>query len=182
MTMNTTSLTRVVASAAAGGQGERMALPGDKRGEQQESAAARLSRELLSDEAIDGLLAEAGDGAVRLTGEGGFLPEMIRRVLERGMAAELTDHLGYDKHGRAGRAGGDELNYRNGSTPKTVATEVGDVELGTPRDRAGAFEPRLVPKGRTRRPDAHLPDARRPDGEPRRRARAGRAPDVRTTT
>ena len=65
---------------------------------------------------------------------------------------ELTDHLGYDKHERAGREDGQDNNYRNGSTPKTLATEVGDVEIDTPRDRAGTFEPRLVPKG-TRRLD-----------------------------
>lgn len=150
MTMNTTSMTRAVASAAAGGQGEQVAA--DRKRRARESAAARLSRELLSDEAIDGLLAEAGEGGVRLTGEGGFLPELVARVLERGMGAELTDHLGYDKHERAGRADGQEPNCRNGSTPKTLSTEVGDVELGTPRDRAGTFEPRLVPKG-TRRLD-----------------------------
>lgn len=150
MTMNMRSLTGAVATAAAGEHSGRM--PARKRGEP-ESPAARLSRELLSDEAIDELLAEAGEGAVRLTGEGGFLPEMIRRVLERGMAAELTDHLGYDKHKRAERrVAAEGVNYRNGSTPKTVATEVGDVTLDTPRDRGGTFEPRLVPKG-TRRLD-----------------------------
>jgi putative transposase len=114
-----------------------------------ESPAARLSRELLSDQAIDDLIAEAGDGQVRLTGAGGFLPEMIRRVLERGMGAELSDHLGYDKHDPAGRG---SLNSRNGSTPKTLSSEVGDIPIDTPRDRAGTFEPRLVPKG-TRRLD-----------------------------
>jgi len=149
MTMDMTSSTGAVASAAAGEQSGRM--PARKRGEP-ETPAVRLSRELLSDRAIDELLAEAGDGAVRLTGEGGFLPEMIRRVLERGMAAELTDHLGYGKHERGGQVVADGVNYRNGSTPKTMATEVGDVALDTPRDRAGTFEPRLVPKG-TRRLD-----------------------------
>ena len=113
------------------------------------SAAARLSRELLSDEAIDGLLGRVGDGEVRLTGPGGFLPEMIARVLERGLGVELTDHLGYERGDPAGR-GTD--NSRNGSMAKTVATEVGDVEMSTPRDRAGTFTPRLVAKG-TRRLD-----------------------------
>jgi putative transposase len=125
---------------------------GDRKRRAPESAAAKWSRELFSDEAIDQVLAGAGEGGVRLTGEGGFLPELVARVLERGMGAELSDHLGYDKHERAARADGQELNYRNGSTPKTLSTEVGDIELGTPRDRAGTFEPRLVPKG-TRRLD-----------------------------
>src|SRR5690554_2196212 len=122
--------------------------PADERG-QQPSAAARLSRDLLSDEALDELIAQAGEGQVSLTGPGGFLPELIGRVLERGMGAELSDHLGYDRGDPAGRGA---PNSRNGSTPKTLATEVGAVPIATPRDRAGTFEPRLVPKG-TRRLD-----------------------------
>jgi putative transposase len=113
----------------------------------QEEAARRLSRELLSDAAIDELVARAGDGQVRLTGPGGFLPELVARVLERGMGAELSDHLGYDRGDPAGRG---SPNSRNGSTPKTLRTEVGDVPIETPRDRAGTFEPRLVPKGARR--------------------------------
>lgn len=97
----------------------------------------------LLDEVMD--RAEAGELA--LTGEGGFLPEMIKAVLERGLAAELTGHLGYERGDPAGRG---LPNSRNGSTPKTVATEVGDVPLDVPRDRAGTFEPRLVPKGSRR--------------------------------
>jgi len=113
----------------------------------QEEAARRLSRELLSDAAIDELVARAGDGQVRLTWPGGFLPELVARVLERGMGAELSDHLGYDRGDPAGRG---SPNSRNGSTPKTLRTEVGDVPIETPRDRAGTFEPRLVPKGARR--------------------------------
>ncbi|EON30286.1 transposase mutator type, partial [Gordonia terrae C-6] len=61
--------------------------------------------------------------------------------------AELTDHLGYAKGDPAGR----ELpNARNGSSPKTVASEAGPVELNIPRDRDGTFTPRLVPKGSRR--------------------------------
>jgi putative transposase len=96
---------------------------------------------------LDELMSRVDSGEIQLTGEGGFLPAMIKAVLERGLAAELTDHLGYEKGDPAGRG---SPNSRNGSTPKTVATEVGDVELATPRDRGGSFEPRLVPKG-TRR-------------------------------
>src|SRR5690606_1253208 len=67
--------------------------------------------------------------------------------LERGLQAELTDHVGYEK-------GDPEAsvfpNSRNGSFPKTVATSVGDVELRIPRDRDGTFTPRLVPTGSRR--------------------------------
>ena len=112
------------------------------------SADARdLVDELIETGALDDLMDRIDAGGLQLTGEGGFLPEMIKAVLERGLAAELTDHLGYEKGDRAGRG---SPNSRNGSTPKTVATEAGDVGLETPRDRVGTFEPRLVPKGARR--------------------------------
>ena len=82
-----------------------------------------------------------------MTGEGGFLPEMVRRVLEAGLEVERTEHLGYEKHDRAGGGSG---NSRNGYTAKRLGTEVGDIDLAVPRDRNGSFEPRLVPKGQRR--------------------------------
>ena len=93
------------------------------------------------------ITAQADSGELRLTGEGGFLPEMVKRVLEAGLQAELTDHLGYDRHDPAGRGSG---NSRNGSTAKRLGTEVGDLDLATPRDRNGTFEPQLVGKGQRR--------------------------------
>ena len=112
--------------------------------------ARRLRRELFSDDLVDELLARAGERGVALTGKGGFLPEMIKSVLlvaERGMDAELTSHLGYDRGDRAGHGSG---NSRNGSTPKTVGTEVGDITLDQPRDRASRFGSALVPQGARR--------------------------------
>ncbi|GJF01722.1 IS256 family transposase [Pseudonocardia sp. D17] len=96
---------------------------------------------------LDQLMSQVDAGELALTGDGGFLPEMIKAVLERGLAAEQTAHLGYEKGDPAGRG---TPNSRNGTTPKTLATEVGDVALDVPRDRAGTFEPRLVPKGSRR--------------------------------
>lgn len=96
---------------------------------------------------LDDLMEQVDSGDLQLTGEGGFLPELVRRVLEAGLAAELTDHLGYDKHDRVGHGSG---NSRNGFTPKRLGTEIGDLELASPRDRNGTFEPRLVPKGQRR--------------------------------
>nr|WP_244298520.1 IS256 family transposase [Micromonospora cremea] len=93
---------------------------------------------------LDEVMRRVDAGEVALTGEGGFLPEMLKAVLQRGLQAELTGHLGYEKGDPAGRG---SPNSRNGSTPKTVMTEVGAVPLEVPRDRAGTFEPRLVPKG-----------------------------------
>ncbi len=96
---------------------------------------------------LDAMLASVDESGLRLTGEGGFLPALIKAVLERGLRAELADHLGYDKGDPAGRGA---PNSRNGSTPKTLSTEAGEVALATPRDRDGSFEPRLVPKGARR--------------------------------
>jgi transposase-like protein len=72
---------------------------------------------------------------------------MVKATLERGLDAELTDHVGYE---RGDPAAGAFPNSRNGTYPKTVATQVGDVELAVPRDRRGTFSPMLVPKGARR--------------------------------
>jgi putative transposase len=104
-------------------------------------------RELMDDRLLDALLDRSRDeaGGLRLTGEGSMLGELVKAVLERALEAELTAHLGYGRGDRAGRGGGDG-NYRNGSIAKTVQTGVGPVPLAVPRDRAGTFEPLLVPK------------------------------------
>ena len=112
-----------------------------------EPEARRIRRELFDEETLDRLMAATDERGVSLTGEGGFLPEMIKAVLERGMQAELTDHLGYEEGDPAGRGSG---NSRNGTTPKTVATEVGEVRLEQPRDRNSTFASTLVPKGARR--------------------------------
>ena len=100
------------------------------------------SGELLDEVFIDRLMSAASDRGMALTGEGGFLPELIKAVLERGMKAELTSHLGYEKNDPAGRGSG---NSRNGSSPRTVQTEVGPVQVDAPRDRAGTFKSALLP-------------------------------------
>jgi putative transposase len=123
--------------------------PGSEpEGSAEPSSAARRLREELVDEAfLDRLMAGVDEGGVRLTGAGGFLPELLKAVLERGLDAELTDHLGYERGDPAGRG---SPNSRNGTTPKTVGTEVGPIGLDVPRDRGSSFEPRLVPKGQRR--------------------------------
>jgi putative transposase len=94
------------------------------------------------DDTIDKIMAAGGPAA--LTGRGGFLPGLVKAVLERGLQAELSDHLGYDKGDPAGAGSG---NNRNGATTKTVRSEVGPVRLAVPRDRNATFTPRLVAKG-----------------------------------
>lgn len=95
------------------------------------------------------LVERARADGVALTGEGGLLTALMGQVLQTGLEVELADHLGYEAYDPAGRGSG---NSRNGSYPKTVATEIGPVELRMPRDRAGTFEPATVPK-HTRRLD-----------------------------
>ena len=110
-------------------------------------SARETINEMLGAGLLDGLMDRVDAGELTLTGEGGFLPEMVKAVLERGLAAELTEHLGYEKGDPAGRG---SPNSRNGSTPKTLQTEIGPVGLDVPRDRTSSFEPRLVPKGSRR--------------------------------
>jgi putative transposase len=103
-------------------------------------------RERLSDELIDELLAGARSEE-EIVGPGGLLADLTRRLVERAMDAELTEHLGYE-HGQPPPGGAG--NTRNGTTPKTLATEHGSVRIEAPRDRKGSFEPQIVPKGRRR--------------------------------
>jgi transposase-like protein len=102
-------------------------------------------RELIDDRLLDALLARSRDeaGGLRLTGEGSMLGELVKAVLERALGAELTAHLGYDRHERAGHNTG---NSRNGTIGKQVQTGIGPVGIEVPRDRAGSFEPVLIPK------------------------------------
>ena len=82
-----------------------------------------------------------------LIGEKGLLKQLTKALLERAMAAELSYHLGYEKHDPEGYNSG---NSRNGSTPKTVKGEFGEMEIETPRDRKGTFEPRILKKHQRR--------------------------------
>lgn len=102
-------------------------------------------RELLGDEVLDALLERSkdADGGLRLTGEGSMLGDLVKAVLERALEEELSAHLGYTRHERAGNNSG---NSRNGTIGKSVQTGIGPVRLSVPRDRAGTFEPVLVPK------------------------------------
>jgi len=93
------------------------------------------------------LVDQARVEGIALTGEGGLLPALLGRVLSSGLNSEMTEHLGYERHSVEGHHSG---NSRNGFYPKTVGTEIGPVEVQVPRDRAGSFDPVLVPKGERR--------------------------------
>lgn len=103
-------------------------------------------RDRLSDEVIDQLLAGARSEE-EIVGPGGVLAQLTKRLVERALAAELSEHLGYEPHREPPGGVG---NTRNGSTAKTLQTEQGPVEIRTPRDRDGSFEPHLVRKGQRR--------------------------------
>jgi putative transposase len=93
------------------------------------------------EKALEGLEPE------QITGPGGLLTQLAGRVIETALGAELTEHLGYPP-GQAPPGGAG--NHRNGSTAKTLQTELGAVQISTPRDRQGTFDPQLVAKRQTR--------------------------------
>ena len=103
--------------------------------------------DVVDEQLIARLAGRAREGGLALTGEGGLLAQLTKRLVESALEGEITDHLGYDRHDAAGRDGG---NSRNGHRSKTVLTEVGPVEIDVPRDRDGSFEPKIVAKRQRR--------------------------------
>ncbi|OBA42049.1 MULTISPECIES: IS256 family transposase [unclassified Nocardia] len=93
------------------------------------------------------LLAQAKEQGIDLVGPGGLLNELTKTVLETALEAEMTEHVGYEKHDPAGRGTG---NSRNGTRSKTVVTEIGPVEIDVPRDTNSSFEPKIVKKRQRR--------------------------------
>ena len=106
------------------------------------------TRKQIRDEILDELL-EGYDNPEDLLGKDGLLNQLRGRLVERVLDAELTDHLGYDKHDPDGYGTG---NSRNGRRKKTLRDDTGQMEIEVPRDRAGTFEPKLVPKHTSRMP------------------------------
>jgi putative transposase len=100
----------------------------------------------ISDEVIDELLAGARTEE-EIVGPGGLLAELTKRLVERAMEVELTEHLGFEPHAEPPGGAG---NTRNGATPKTLITEHGKVQIDAPRDRDGSFEPKIVKKRQRR--------------------------------
>ena len=137
--------------------------------ESAERAERRVRQKELADRlkasgALDGIFEQIDAGRVPLGGDEGLLKGMLKAALERGLEVELTDHVGYER----GDAEASLFpNSRNGTSPKTVSSEVGEVELAIPRDRNGSFTPQLVPKRlappRRSRRDDHQPLRRRDD-------------------
>lgn len=113
-----------------------------------EEPVVQSAAEAVSDEQLISMLVDrARSDGLQLTGEGGLLQQLTKRVLESALEGEITDHVGYDKHDAADRNSG---NSRNGTRSKTVLTDVGPVGVKVPRDTAGTFEPQLVKKRQRR--------------------------------
>jgi len=93
------------------------------------------------------LVERAKNEGVELVGPDGLLAGLTKNVLEAGLEAEMSEHLGYDKHHPAGR---NKANSRNGTRAKKLLTDVGPVDIEVPRDRDGSFEPKLVKKRQRR--------------------------------
>ncbi len=105
--------------------------------------ARQKQEKLVSDELIDGLLSQGR----KPEDIHGLLKQFTKAVIERAMQAEMNEHLGYAKHDPAGANSG---NSRNGFTRKTLTGEFGELEIATPRDRNGDFQPQIVKKNQTR--------------------------------
>jgi len=111
--------------------------------EEERRLQAGVADSLKESGALDEIFARI-DAGEPLTGHEGLLKGMLKASLERGLETELSDHVGYD---RGDPVASEFENSRNGTFPKTVASEIGDIELAVPRDRNGTFTPMLVPRG-----------------------------------
>jgi putative transposase len=134
------------ARSEPGGRAKRRAGGARRQPPAERPELAAEVKALLPDELIDELLAGARTEE-EIAGPGGLLSQLTKRLVERAMEVELTDHLGFESHQEPPGGAG---NTRNGSTPKTLITESGGVRIDTPRDRAGTFEPQIVRKRQRR--------------------------------
>ena len=119
--------------------------PSQNTSDAQSSTRAPVDRlaELLPAEALEDAL--KGLEPDEITGPGGLLTQLAGRVIETALGAELTEHLGHPPGGVP-----QGPNVRNGHGRKTVHTDLGPVDVRTPRDRDGSFEPKLLAKRQTR--------------------------------
>jgi len=123
-------------------QSKRCSAPDAESQQPPEEVVDRLT-ELLPEGALDD--AVRGLKPEELSGPGGLLSQLAGRVVEAALEAEMTEHLGHPPGGRP-----QGPNVRNGGTPKTVQSDLGPVDVRTPRDRDGSFAPQILPKRATR--------------------------------
>ncbi len=114
----------------------------------QEGMIGQMTGDIVDQKQLaEQLLEQAKEQNIELVGPGGLLNQLTKNVLETALDAEMVEHLGYEKHDRAGQNSG---NSRNGTRAKTVLTEIGPVEIEVPRDTASTFEPQIVKKRQRR--------------------------------
>jgi transposase-like protein len=104
------------------------------------------SKKSKQDALIDELLKDC-KSSDDILGKHGLVKQLTKRLVEKTLEAELTDHLGYEPNGLQGRGSG---NNRNGKSKKTVQTDSGEIQIEVPRDRNSSFEPQLVKKRQRR--------------------------------
>ena len=100
----------------------------------------------IPDELLDSLMKDYKNPE-DLIGETGLLKQLTKQLLERAMTAEMTEHLGYEKNAPTGKK---TRNSRNGSYPKRIKGDFGNLDIAVPRDRDSSFEPVIIPKGQSR--------------------------------
>lgn len=99
----------------------------------------------MDEKKLKALAAELAKGLKTEAFLNAFSRMLTKLTVETALNAELTDHLGHEKN--APKTGS---NTRNGYSSKTLFTDDGEIELNTPRDREGSFEPQLIKKNQTR--------------------------------
>ena len=104
----------------------------------------KVAENEMVSKALD-MIADSGENLSELLRDKGLMSQMVKGLVERALAAEMGEHLGYGKYERSI---GD--NSRNGVSKKQVVTEQGKMEIEVPRDREGTFDPALLPKRATR--------------------------------
>ena len=120
---------------------------GGSRARRRSAPADTVQRCGVMADVVDMLMASADAEGLHLVGPDGVLAQLTKAVMERAVDEELSDHLGYERGDPKGRGSG---NSRIGTTPRTVHTELGPVDLELARHRNGSFEPKLIPKGSRR--------------------------------
>jgi transposase-like protein len=117
--------------------------PAAERSGTSSASAGPVADAVVPDDLVDQVMAKVDAEGLELLGADGVLAQLTQAVLERALDDELTVDLGYERGDPAGHGSG---NSRNGTSPKTVLTEIGPIPLAIPRDRNGSFEPQLIPK------------------------------------
>lgn len=103
--------------------------------------------DIIKDPTLISALQELAKGVKSERDLAALTQDLLKITVEASLNAEMDDHLGYPKHSPAGYGSG---NSRNGYGTKKLKSGHGVIEIETPRDRNGSFEPQFVAKNQTR--------------------------------